>query len=415
MNAIVGGVVGLFILFLGMALSNGIGLLLGFIGGMLIRLTLITLQWEGVYVLGISSCLLFPSLIESNPFVIMGMVIGGFAIEPLSVGMKYITGESSSLEIGGDVQLEQLTRDGRVPTHMYAFYGLLVMPVVMVIVLLGLEETLEVLKTIAFPLSGFINLGMWVYKVHETYQEGGGRNVSKLVVGIGLSIGVTVSYVFLYSGTDLSIYGVILPLVLMTLPIGKKSMTKQEVLPGILCKNGPMHEDNITTCIAGGLLNSILISTSQRLVTKRMTQNPYNQYGIEAVGTYIQFALYWVLGWGKSGETAVIKVIESYQSLDTGVLMMLMGLIIGVLIYTLTHTREVMVFLLDNKKDYSKTIGEVLCLVMCLCLVIQGPNVGLGIGLMCLCLLVNTLVKKNVIPSEAMMGALLFPFFLLLS
>lgn len=414
MNTLIGGVVGLVILFLGMTLSNGIGLLLGFIAGVMIRLALITLQWEPVYALGITGLVLFPSLIESNPFVLIGVLVGSFSIEPISQGMKYIMTNNESLVHGGRIELENINRDGRVPTHMYAFYGILITLLLGVILLLGLSNTLGFLKLIAFPISIVMTLITWVGRCIElSKQEGGGQDVIRLVGGMVLSLIITVISVMTFSDSsnNLSVYSVILPLVLMGLPIGKKAELKKEVLPDMLSKNTPIHSDNFITCILGGLFTSILISTSQRQVVKRFITCPYDQYGIEAVSTYIQFALFWILNWGKSGETSVMKVISSFQSLDVITVVFLLVLLCGVLVYTLVFTKEVMGMLIKNKSNNSiKLIGEVVCIVLCGLLVICSSNPAIGISMWGACLMANVLMSKGLIPSEAMMGALLLPY-----
>lgn len=417
MNTLIGGVIGLVLFFLGMTLSNGVGLLLGFIAGVLIRLTLITLQWEPIYALGISGIILCPSLIESNPFVLIGVLVGAFSLEPISQGMKHITTGNDALVHGGRIELENLNRDGRVPTHMYAFYGVLITLLLGVILLLGLSNTLTFLKVIAFPLSTVTTLSMWLWKcwdlVKHKDSKGGGLNVVKLLGGMLLSLTITVISVntFAESSSNLSVYSVILPLVLMGLPIGKKSELKKEVLPDMLSKNPPIHNDNFTTCVLGGLFASILISTSQRQVIKRFTTCPYDQYGIEAVSTYIQFAFFWILNWGKSGETSVMKVISSFQSLEVFTTVFLLILLCGVLVYTLVFTKEVMTLLIRNKSsNTTKLVGEVVCIAICGLLVISSSNPTIGIFMWGACLMANVLMSKGVIPSEAMMGALLLPY-----
>jgi hypothetical protein len=413
MNTIIGGVIGLVILLLGMTMSNALGVLLGFIAGVLIRLALITLQWESLYTLGITGFVLCPGLIESNPFVLIGMLVGSFALEPISNGMKYILTGIDSLVHGERIELEHVCTDGRVPTHIYAFYGILITLLLGVILALGLESTFAFIKPVAFIISGCVTVGMWVYRCYELSQESNKNNVMKLILGMGLSLGITLMSVATYAGSGLSVYSVILPLVLMGLPIGKKVKLKKEVLPDMLSDDTPVHNDNFTTCVLGGLMTSVLISTSQRQVAKRLTNNPFDQYGIEAVGTYIQFGLFWLLNWGKSGETSVMKVISSYQSLDLMAILFVLLLLCCVLVYTLCFTREVMSLLVSNSKGrnkHIKTIGEVVCIALCILLAISSPNPALGLFMCGACLLANVLMSKNMIPSESMMGALLLPY-----
>lgn len=412
MDTIIGGVIGLVLILLGMTLSNGIGLLLGFLGGALIRLTLITLQWECLYVFSITGLILFPSLIEANPIVLLGVLVGSFALEPISAGMKYITNETGSLEIGGRIRLETLTYDGRIPTHIYAFYGFLIIPVLVIILVLGQSDTFEVFKSVAFPVSICVNLGIWGLEIKKKKEESNFKGVLQLVIGVLLSISITFISVATYKGSgSLSIYTVILPLVLLGLPLGKKSVLKHEVLAGCNSSIEPIHTENINTCLMWGFFNSFLISTSQRQCTKAIIDDPYDQYGIEAVSTYIQFGLYFMLGWGKSGETAIMKIIESYHSLDMVFIILLLIMLWGTLFLTLNKTNEVMLFLIKNKKGNTlKLGGELLCVFIAVLIVLSSPHQNLGILVLMLCGLGNLLMRYNVIPSESMMGALLLPY-----
>lgn len=417
MNTIIGGVIGLVIFFIGMTLSNGLGLVLGFIAGVLIRLSLITLQWDGVYSIGITGIVLFPGLIGSNPLVLLGLLVGSFAMEPFNAGMKFITNESGSLDnMGSRIELDALTTDGRVPMHMYAFFGLLITITLGFTLILGWGSIFEFFKPIAMPLSILVNIIAWFSRAKDACNKGGGINVGKLVLGLGLSLGISVMSVSLYGDSDLSVYGVILPLVMMGLPMFKKSGFNHKVLPDMLDDNPPVYGNNFITCIMGGLLNSVLISTSQRLVTKSYVKDPYDQYGIEAVCTYLQFGFYWLLGWGKTGESGVLKVIERYQSLDTFFIILLLVLLCGVLAYTLVYTREAMMMLVNNKNDLSsKTFGEVVCICMCVLVVLSSPNGLLGLLMLSTCLLVNVMMRKGIIPGEGMMGALLLPYIPMIS
>ena len=412
METIIGGVIGLVLVLLGMTLSNGLGLLLGFLGGAIIRLILITLQWECIYVIGITGLILFPSLIEANPVVLLGVLVGSFALEPVNAGMKYITNESGSLEIGERIKLETLTTDGRVPTHIYAYYGFLIIPVLGIILVLGQSDTFAVFKSAAFGLSIVMNLCIWGIEVWKKKEESNLKGIIQLIIGVGLSIGITFMSVATYQGSGgLSIYTVILPLVLLGLPLGKKSVLKHEVLADCSLKKEPMHTENINTCLMLGFFNSFLIITSQRQCTKALNNDPYDQYGIEAVSTYIQFALYFMLGWGKSGETIVMKVIESYQSLDMVFIILLMVMLWAVLCTILMKTSEIMGFLIKYKKGHLlKVGGEILCIIMAVLIVLSSPHQSLGLFMLMLCGLGNVLMRHNIIPSESMMGALLLPY-----
>lgn len=414
MDAIIGGVIGLVFILLGMMLSNGLGLLLGFLGGALIRLTLITLQWECIYVFGITGLVLFPSLIEANPVTLLGVLVGSFALEPISAGMKYITNETGSLEIGGRIKLEAVTYDGRIPTRIYAYYGFLIIPMLIVLLVLGQSDTFEVFKSAAFGVSILVNLLIWGVEVWKKKQESNIKGVIQLVLGVLLSVGITFMSVATYQndgGNSLSIYTVILPLVLLGLPIGKKSVLKHEVLAKCSSKDQPIHTENINTCLMWGFINSFLISTSQRQTTQAINNDPYDQYGIEAVSTYIQFGLYFMLGWGKSGETAIMKIIESYQSLDMVFIVLLLVMLYGITCVILMNTSEVMSFLIKYKKGHTlKLGGELLCVCIAVLIVLSSPNPSLGIFMVMLCGLGNVLMRYNIIPAQSMMGALLLPY-----
>lgn len=413
MDAIIGGVIGLVFILLGMMLSNGLGLLLGFLGGALIRLTLITLQWECLYVFSITGLVLFPSFIEANPVTLLGVLVGCFALEPISAGMKYITNETGSLEIGGRIKLETVTHDGRIPTRIYAFYGFLIIPTLVVILVLGQSDTFEVFKSAAFGVSILVNLFIWGNEVWKKKQESNIKGVIQLVLGVLLSVGITFMSVATYQndGGNLSIYTVILPLVLLGLPLGKKSVLKHEVLAECTSKDQPIHTENINTCLMLGFFNSFLISTSQRQTTQALENDPYNQYGIEAVSTYIQFGLYFMLGWGKSGETAIMKIIESYQSLDMVFIVLLLVMLYGITCVILMNTSDVMSFLIKYKKGHTlKLGGELLCVGTAVLIVLGSPNPDLGIFMVMLCGLGNVLMRYNIIPAESMMGALLLPY-----
>jgi hypothetical protein len=118
-----------------------------------------------------------------------------------------------------------------------------------------------------------------------------------------------------------------------------------------------------------------------------------------------------MLGWGKSGETAIMKIIESYQSLDMVFTILMLVMLYAVTYVILMKTTEIMEFLIKYKKGHVlKTGGEVLCVCLTVLIVLASPHQGLGLFMLMLCGLGNVLMRHNIIPSESMMGALLLPY-----